>query len=735
MTLEKREALLFKYGSGTGTNISTLRSSREKLSGGGKPSGPLAYWSFWDKVAGIVRSGGKTRRAAKMDILNIDHPNIIEFIESKMKEEQKARILIENGISEKEAFESVNYQNTNISVRVTDAFMQAYEDDRDWQTIPVHSHEIADQMPKYSARDLVRRIAEATYFCGDPGMQYDDEINRWHTCPNSAPINASNPCSEFMFIDNSSCNLASLNLMRFLREDGSFDAKSFKQAVRTTAIAQDLEIDNSSYPRKEIAENTYKFRPLGMGYANLGSLIMFLGLPYDSEEARANASAITALLTGTVYKTSIKMAKKLGPFKEYEKNKEPMLNVMKMHYSAVNNIDRRKISKGLEEVLDAAHEIWDEVLTEGPKYGFRNAQATVLAPTGTIAFMMDCDTTGIEPSVGLVQNKLLSDGGILKLVNRTVEPALRRLGYNEEQTHLILEHVLENETIEGAPGLREEHLPVFDCANKPKIGRRTIHYRGHLKMMAAVQPFLSGAISKTVNLPKETSVEEIEQIYVDAWRMKLKSVALYRDDSKVSQPLNFSDQKHPKPIRKKLPTTRRSITHKFDIVGHEGYATVGLYEDGTPGELFINMSKEGSTVGGLMDTIGTLTSMALQYGVPLKSLTQKFKNQKFEPSGLVWEGHPDIKEATSITDYIFNWIGKEFLDKKSSDLDKNSGEEPKKTLEKKVNNSQENTRDIEQIPKSELGGFCPICGKQMFKKGHCIEQCSCGFVDPRGCGG
>jgi len=732
MELAKREALLFKYGSGTGSNLSSLRSSREKLSSGGKPSGPLAYWAFYDKVAGIVKSGGKTRRASKMDILNVNHPDIMEFINSKRDEERLLHILIDNGIPWQRAQESVNYQNTNISIRATDAFMQSVIDDKDWQTVPVHNKDMIDKMPKYKAKEMMRKIAEATHFCGDPGMQYHDTINRWHTCKNSGEIKASNPCSEYMFLDDSSCNLASQNLMAFQKEDDTFDIPSFEHAVRLTAIAQDLEVDNSASPTRKIAENSHMYRALGMGYANLGSLIMSLGLPYDSDEARAIAASITALLTANVYKTSAEMAQKIGTFEEYEKNKEPMMEVMRMHRDALKGIQRDKLPKGLENILDTAEERWNEVVELGEKYGYRNSQATVLAPTGTIGFMMDCDTKGIEPEIGLVQTKKLVGGGSLRLVNGTVAKTLRKLGYDEMQMGEIHKYILEKETMEGAPHIKEEHLAIFDCSNKPSHATRTISTYGHLKMMAAVQPFLSGAISKTVNMPKEATVEEIEQAYIDAWKMGIKSVAIYRDQSKRVQPLNFSEGKleqKVKPVRRKLPNTRNAIIHKFDVVGHEGYIGVGLYEDGTPGETFIDMSKEGTTVKGLMDTIGILTSMALQYGVPLETLVKKFRHQKFEPYGLV-RGHPDIHTADSSIDYIFNFLGKQFLNLENGNGEENNGAEPvvvSPTIEKK------DKPDIIE----EAGGFCTICGARMIKKGHCLEKCSnkeCGWESPKGCG-
>lgn len=787
MELAKREALLFKYGSGTGTNLSTLRSSREKLSGGGKPSGPLAYWAFYDKVAGIVKSGGKTRRASKMDILNVTHPDIMEFIESKKKEEEKLHILIDNGIPWERACESVNYQNTNISTRAEDEFMQAVLDDGDLQTIPVHNKDMTNQMPKYKAKEVMRKIAEATHFCGDPGMQFHDTINKWHTCKVSGPIDASNPCSEYMFLDDSSCNLASLNLKLFMRPDGTFDLEAYEHAIKIMTIAQDLNVDNSAYPTKKIAENSHKFRPLGMGYANLGSLVMSLGLPYDSDESRAIAASLTALMTGKVYETSTEMAEYLGTFEEFEKNKSSMLEVMKMHRDALKKIDRKKLPQGLENILDEAKKTWDSVIERGEKYGFRNAQATVLAPTGTIGFMMDCDTKGVEPEIGLVQRKLLVGGGSLRLVNGTVAPTLEKLGYDEMQIEEIgkyiagcgyenvphikpeeLEtikakpydkakdkpfnmrgfltekkysekqidevdaHINGHETIEGAPYIREEHLPIFDCSNKPKYGSRTISPTGHLKMMAAVQPFLSGAISKTVNLPKEATVEEIEKTYIDAWKLGLKSVALYRDESKSVQPLNFSKkglEEKVKPVRKKLPAIRDAITNKFEVAGHEGYLTVGKYPDGEPGELFITMSKEGSTVGGLTDAIGVLSSMALQYGVPVEKIVEKFKNQKFEPYGLA-RGHPEIHTATSIMDYIANFMEKEFLHN-------GHDEENNQTTETPVIIPAQNEENKKEESSEPAGGFCAVCGSPMIKKGNCREICSkgtCGWENPKGCG-
>jgi ribonucleoside-diphosphate reductase alpha chain len=688
MELARSEAMLFKYGSGTGTDLSTLRSKREKLSGGGRPSGPLSFLKVYDSIASVVKSGGKTRRAAKMNTLKCWHPDIKEFIEAKPNEEKKAWALIKQGYSgdfNGDAYGSVCFQNENLTVRVSDDFMRAVLEDRDW-----HTHWVTDPKkpgPTYKARELMLGIAEGTWTCGDPGVQYEDTIQRWHTCKNSAPINSSNPCSEYMFLDNSSCNLASLNLMKFLRDDGTFDVERFKAAVEIFITAQEIIVDNASYPTGEITLNSHLFRPLGLGYANLGSLIMAVGLPYDSDEGRGVAGAITAIMHLHAYKHSARMAERIGAFEGFTRNREPMLGVMEMHRDAVKYIH----ASCPTYLRDAAKRCGDEAVELGRRYGYRNSQVTVLAPTGTIAFMMDCDTTGVEPDIALVKYKLLAGGGMLKIVNRTVPMALRKLGYDEQQIADIVKHIDENEMIEGAPHLQEKHLPVFDCAFKPAKGKRSIHYMAHLKMMAAAQPFLSGAISKTVNMPQESTVEDIMQSYTEAWKLGLKAVAIYRDGSKRSQPLNTSNsngstqvaaaakeveelkarilelekeikeqrERSAAPARHRLPDTRQAVTHKFDIAGHEGYITVGLFEDGTPGELFITMAKEGSTIGGLMDTIGTLVSLALQYGVPLETLANKFAHQRFEPSGFT--KNPQIPMAKSITDYLFRWLGCQFI--------------------------------------------------------------------------
>ena len=668
MRLATSEAMLFKHGSGTGTDLSTLRSSKEKLSGGGRPSGPLSFMRVYDQIAAVIKSGGKTRRAAKMQSLKVNHPDIKEFITCKTEEEKKAWALIEAGYSgdhNNEAYSSVMFQNSNLSVRVTDEFMQAVEKDAKWATYAITTGE---KMQEHSARELMELIAEGTRICGDPGLQYHSTINRWHTCPNSGPINASNPCSEYMFIDDSACNLASLNLMKFRKEDDSFDVVGFKKAVRVFSIAQEILVDNGSYPDKSIAINSHLFRPLGLGYANLGSVIMSLALPYDSEQARALAAAISAIMTGTAYATSVEIASIKGPFEEFNKNADTMLKVINMHRQHSFNIPESHCPNYMR---NAAKDAWDEALDAGSKVGFRNAQATVLAPTGTIGFMMDCGTTGIEPDIALVKYKLLAGGGMLKLVNKTVPMALEQLGYSADDIKSICDYIDENETIEGAEKLNPDHLPVFDCAFKPRNGKRYIHYMAHLKMMAAVQPFISGAISKTINMPRESTAEEIITAYMEGWKLGLKAVAIYRDGSKKLQPVSTKKHKQAKakaaaevptqsrPFRHRLPDTRQSITHKFSVAEHEGYLTVGLYEDGQPGELFITMAKEGSTVGGLMDVIGTCTSMALQYGVPLITLVDKFRHARFEPSGMT--SNRDIPFAKSLIDYIFCWLGCQFI--------------------------------------------------------------------------
>jgi ribonucleoside-diphosphate reductase alpha chain len=708
MQLASSEAMLFKFGSGTGTDLSPLRSSKEKLSGGGRPSGPLSFLKVYDQVANVVKSGGKTRRAAKMNTLRDWHGDIEEFIDAKQKEEKKAWALIEQGYDGSyngEAYGSVMYQNENLSVRVSDEFMQAAVDGKEWWTRSVTT---GKPLQKKDASALLNKIAEGTWTCGDPGLQYDGVIQKWHTCKGTEPIHSTNPCSEYVFLNNTACNLASLNLMKFKREDGRFDIERFKAAVRIFITAQEILVDNASYPTKEIAENSHIYRTLGLGYANLGSLIMSYGLPYDSNEGRALAGAITAIMTGHAYEQSAQIASVMGPFKGYRDarcahvskpltrdNVESMLGVIQQHRAAVEDIQP---SQEFDWLKSEARQTWDRALAAGRKSGYSNAQVTVLAPTGTIAFLMDCDTTGIEPDIALVKYKLLAGGGMLKIVNRTVPEGLLRLGYTADETASIVAHIEKFDTIEdveesGQPvrsGLKPEHLPVFDCAFKAYRGKRSIQYLAHLKMMSAAQPFISGAISKTVNMPSESTVANIRDAYVQAWKMGLKCVAIYRDGSKRSQPLNTKrtteggDKSAPtdtlfletrikemedeitelrqmagQPLRRRLTDTRTAITHKFDIAGHEGYLTVGLFEDGQPGELFITMAKEGSTIGGLMDGIGTLTSMALQYGVPLEALVRKFAHQRFEPSGFT--KNPEIRNAYSITDYVFRWMAMQFI--------------------------------------------------------------------------
>ena len=664
MELARSEAMLFKFGSGTGTDLSTLRSQREKLAGGGKPSGPLSFMRVYDQVAAVVKSGGKTRRAAKMQSLKVTHPDVMEFIECKAKEENKARVLIEKGGYDSnfngEAYSSILFQNANLSVRLTDDFMEAVDRDDTWTTRWVTDPSKAG--PSWKARDVLNRMSECAWQCGDPGVQYDTTINRWHTCPNSGRINASNPCSEYMFLDDTACNLSSINLMKFRRADGTFDVDRFSAACRVFFVAQEILVDHASYPTRKIARNSHLYRPLGLGYSNLGSLLMANGLAYDSDAGRGLCGAITAILHGTANRTSAELAAAVGPFEGFAANREPMLAVMQSHRAAIN-----KIEPACPAYLrDAARKVWDEVLDQGKRHGYRNAQATVLAPTGTISFLMDCATTGIEPDIALVKYKQLAGGGMLKIVNQTVPLALRTLGYDEPTVESILASIDKNDTIEGATGIQEKHLSVFDCAFKPRLGTRSIQWQAHVKMMAAAQPFISGAISKTVNMPRETTPAEVGGAYMEGWRMGLKALAIYRDGSKESQPLNTSSEADKTaakvtatPRRERLPDTRRSITHKFNVGGHEGYITVGLYDDGRPGELFITMAKEGSTIGGLMDSFGTAVSMSLQYGVPLEVYVKKFSHTRFEPWG--YTKNPDIPVAKSLVDYLFRWLGNEFI--------------------------------------------------------------------------
>ena len=674
LTLARTEGMLFKYGSGTGTNLSSIRSSRELLGGGGTASGPVSFMKGYDAFAGVIKSGGKTRRAAKMVVLNADHPDIVEFINCKVDEERKAWALIDAGYDGSftgTAYSSVFFQNSNNSVRVPDDFMRAVVDDEQWETRAVTDP--GRVMETHRARGLMRLIAEGTHVCGDPGMQFDTTINDWHTCPKTDRIKASNPCSEYMFLDDSACNLASLNLMQFLDEGGQFDAAAFAAAVRTIITAQEIIVGNASYPTKAIERNSHDYRPLGLGYANLGALLMSRGIPYDSDEGRDWAAALTALMTGEAYAQSARIARDHGgPFAGFDGNREPFLRVMNKHRDALRGVNSERVPDAL---FAAASRAWDDAVELGGAHGYRNAQATVLAPTGTIGFMMDCDTTGVEPDIALVKYKKLVDGGLMKIVNTTVPMALRNLGYDEPQVDAIVAHIDEHETIEGAPDLEPEHLPVFDCAFKPARGSRSIHHMGHIRMIGAVQPFISGAISKTINVPPDATVEEIEQAYLDAWRLGTKAVSIYRDGSKRTQPLNTTRTGPAAesaaaaasadaaagagPSRRRLPDERQAITHKFDIAGHEGYITVGLFEDGAPGEIFLVMAKEGSTISGFADAFAQAVSYALQYGVPLQVLVDKFSHVRFEPSGRT--RNRDVAIAKSIVDYIFRWMATKFL--------------------------------------------------------------------------
>ncbi len=769
LTLAKTEGMLFKWGSGTGTNLSSIRGSQETLSGGGQASGPLSFMRGFDAFAGVIKSGGKTRRAAKMVILNADHPDIMEFIDCKAKEEAKAFTLIKAGYDgsgpDSEAYSSIFFQNANNSVRVSDEFMRAYESDGDYTTYSVKGHE---PVKTYKAREIMRKIAEATWLCGDPGLQFDTTINRWHTSKNTARINASNPCSEYMFLDNSACNLASFNLMKFVTPTGTFDIPAYRHAISVIITAMEILVDNSGYPTEAIAKNSHDYRPLGLGYANLGALLMAMGLPYDSTAGRDMAGVLTAIMCGQAYLQSAVVAAQCpqiasatpltagverqgGACPGFYVNREPFLDVIRMHRAEVNNIGKSRVSgepfnvPQLDALIDASRECWDMALIYGERYGYRNSQTTVLAPTGTIGFMMDCDTTGIEPDLALVKYKKLVGGGMIKIVNNTVPAALFKLGYNNDQVNAIVSYIDATGTIEGAPGIKPEHLAVFDCSFKPAKGTRSIQYMGHIKMMSAAQPFLSGAISKTVNLPHEATVEDVAEAYAESWRQGIKAVAIYRDGSKGTQPLNTSmDAKRepsaldaagtrilaqlaaghaasdadvktletkigeklevtakqvitaaaafqkvldemakamaaplqkpaslfeqetvqdlnapPRAVRHRLPEERASITHKFSIAGHEGYITVGLYPTGQPGEIFIKMAKEGSTVSGLMDAFATSISLALQHGVPLRVLCEKFAHTRFEPSG--WTGNEQIGYAKSLMDYIFRWLNLRFL--------------------------------------------------------------------------
>jgi ribonucleoside-diphosphate reductase alpha chain len=790
LTLAKTEGMLFKWGSGTGTNLSSLRSSTEGLSGGGTASGPLSFMKGFDAFAGVIKSGGKTRRAAKMVILNIDHPDIVDFIECKSKEEAKAHSLVAAGYDgsspDSEAYSSIFFQNANNSVRVTDDFMYAVLRDTDFSTRAIRD---GRPMQTFKAKGLLYQISDATWRCGDPGMQYDTTVNRWHTSKNTARINASNPCSEYMFLDDSACNLASLNLLKFA-PNGTFDVEAYRHAVDVLITAQEIIVDNAGYPTEVIGKNSHDYRPLGLGYANLGALLMAAGLPYDSDAGRDYAACVTAIMCGEAYLQSSRIAETcppLVPATEATKkgladtnlgenvmpggacpgwyiNREPFLDVIRMHRASVNNINKTNVPAPLYEASKAC---WDEALAHGERFGFRNSQVTVLAPTGTIGFMMDCDTTGIEPDLALVKYKKLVGGGMIKIVNQTVPTALFKLGYDHDQADQIVSYIDATGTIEGAPHIKDEHLAVFDCSFKPAKGTRSIAYMGHLKMMAAAQPFISGAISKTVNLPENATVEDIMEAYLQAWKLGLKAVAIYRDGCKKSQPLSAAGTKTatssksdvgagvspvqqeddnpngpPRAVRHRLQEERASITHKFNVGGHEGYITVGLYPDQSPGELFIKMAKEGSTVSGLMDSFALAVSISLQHGVPLKLLCEKFAHTRFEPSG--WTNNPDIGFAKSIMDYIFRWLQVRFLTGQQQMLFENlrlrpAGVGPQPEGVGELNGSASGPRSEVRGPGSvhaadalasivDLGDAptCSFCGSIMTRNGSCYRCMSCG---------
>jgi len=790
LTLAKTEGMLFKWGSGTGTNLSPLRGSTETLSGGGTASGPLSFMKGFDAFAGVIKSGGKTRRAAKMVILNVDHPDIIDFIECKQKEEAKAHALVAMGYDgshpDSDAYSSIFFQNANNSVRVTDDFMYAVVRDTDFSTRAVTDGSAART---FKAKDLLHKISEATWHCGDPGMQYDTTVNRWHTSKNTSRINASNPCSEYMFLDDSACNLASLNLLKFA-PNGTFDVDAYRHAVDILITAQEILVDNAGYPTEAISRNSHDYRPLGLGYANLGALLMAAGLPYDSDAGRDYAACVTAIMCGQAYLQSSRIAElcePLTPATEPTKkslaetnlgsnvmpggacpgwyiNREPFLDVIRMHRASVNGIGKGNVPSALYEASKAC---WDEALQHGEKFGYRNSQVTVLAPTGTIGFMMDCDTTGIEPDLALVKYKKLVGGGMIKIVNNTVPTALFKLGYTHEQTDAIVSYIDATGTIEGAPHIKkEDDLAVFDCSFKPAKGTRSIHYLGHLRMMAATQPFISGAISKTVNLPENAAVEDIMEAYLQAWKLGLKAVAIYRDGCKKSQPLSAAGTKTaqsgaeealvravveeedlnapPRAVRHKLQEERASITHKFKVGDHEGYITVGLYPNGEPGELFITMAKEGSTVSGLMDSFALAVSIALQHGVPLKLFCEKFAHTRFEPNG--WSGNPDIGYAKSIMDYIFRWLQLRFLTGQQQMLFENlrlkASPEPRTMNPEAAERSPQEslpTRDsglragsvhaadaLSSIVDLGDAPSCSFCGSIMTRNGSCYRCMSCG---------
>ncbi len=742
MGLARTEAMLFKGGSGTGSNLSTIRSSREKLAGGGVASGPVSFMKGFDSFAGVIRSGGKTRRAAKMVILNADHPDLLEFVRCKAAEERKAWALIDAGLDGRfnvvgGAYDSIQYQNANHSVRVSDGFMRAATTNGTWQTRSVTTGEVMDT---YAAGDVLREIAEAAHLCGDPGLQYDTTINRWNPVKNTARINATNPCSEFIFVDDTACNLASINLLRFADERGGFRVEDFKHCIDVMILAMEIIVGFADYPTEKTAQNCKKLRPLGLGYANLGALLMLNGVAYDSDEGRNLSAAITSLLCGRSYRCSAKIASRVGAFSEFERNRAPFLEVIGLHKEYADKVPSGGVPDDLQR---EARRSWAEAFELGRQFGYRNAQVTVIAPTGTIAFMMDCDTTGIEPDIALVKYKQLVGGGLLKIVNRTVAGALRSRGYGEDETEAIVAYVNEHDTIEGAPDLRDEDLPVFDCAFPAARGKRSIHYMGHIRMMAAVQPFLSGGSSKTVNMPRESRVEDVIDAYTIGWELGLKCLAIYRDGSKRSQPLSTKrdgrEEKEPAaeaaPARHKLPDQRQAITHKFSISGHDGYLTVGLYEDGQHGELFLKMAKEGSTISGLMDTVAIMTSIALQYGVPLKALVDKFSHTRFEPSGFT--PNPEIPIAKSVTDYVFRWLGLAFLTGEAAVEDRQ--ETDAESVGLTVLRTPHGGSRVDAASRSaglfvgqEDAPPCSNCGTIMFRAGACYVCGTCG--ESGGCG-
>ncbi len=769
-----KEGMIFRGGSGSGINLSRIRGSKEHLSKGGLASGPVSFMRGADAWAGTIKSGGKTRRAAKMVVLDVDHPDVLDFIWCKAREEEKAMALRDAGFDmrlDSEAFASIQYQNANNSVRVTDEFMERAERGDSWELkarVDDGANEIVD------AKDVLNQIADAAWRCADPGVQYDTTINEWHTCPNSGRINASNPCSEYMHVDDSACNLASLNLMTFRRADGTFDVEAFEHAVDVVILAQEIVVGPSSYPTEEIGKNARAFRQLGMGYANLGALLMANGLAYDSDEGRAICAAITALMTGRAYRTSAEVAGALGPYERYEENRDPHNHVMRKHRSAAYEIDDSLVVDSA--LLGAARRAWDEAVEIGERNGYRNAQATVLAPTGTISFLMDCDTTGIEPDFSLVKFKELVGGGQMTIVNQTVPLALETLGYSAEEIEAIEAHLAESGTIVGAPGLRDEHLPVFDVA----VGERAIAAMGHVKMMAAAQPFLSGAISKTVNLPESVTVEDIAEVYTEAWKLGLKALAIYRDGSKTAQALKTDGGtktaeeaeaaaaiEPARPVRRRMPTERQSLTHKFSIGGHEGYITAGEYEDGSIGEIFLtDIGKEGSTIKGMMNAFATAISIGLQYGVPLETFVRKFAYVRFEPEGIT--RNPEIPFAKSMPDYIMRWLASRYGDadlheelgiltaeiraRKAGEAAAMRGDTagpPASEAERQRRQRRQRPLDATAKPAAaamtdepptvpaklqglELGPACAMCGGMMQRTGSCYTCSSCG--NNTGCG-